>query len=194
MNFEEMKKIWDTQNDEHLYAINEEALHQHIKSKKYRAERLNNINDFGLIAVGIITAIVYSFLSIVNETPTLYDYLIVVAMLCITGYVWYGRIRRRKQKRNFAHTILGDLDHAIANVNYEVNRSKNMVWWFVLPLAILVLLNMSQENIPLWKWIGIGAMFVLSALLVRWELNSCHKPKKQQLMVLKKKLTQETTA
>lgn len=194
MNFEEMKKIWDAQNEEQLYAINEEALHRHIKSKKKRTGRLNNINDFGLIVVGITTAIIYSFLSIVNETPTIYDYLIVAATLCITGYVWYGRIRRRNQERNFAHTILGDLDHAIANVNYEVNRSKNMVWWFVFPLAILVLLNMSQVNVPLWKWIGIGAAFVLSALLVRWEHNRCHKPKKQKLMALRKKLIQETTA
>jgi len=39
MEFKEMKKIWDTQNDEALYVINEDALHRRIKAKKMGTKR-----------------------------------------------------------------------------------------------------------------------------------------------------------
>jgi hypothetical protein len=194
MEFEEMKRIWDQQNDEPLYAINEKALHRSIKSKKKRAARLTNANDFGLILINIITAIVYSFISIVGETPTIYDYLIVVALLFANGYVWFGRMRRKKHEQTFARTMLGDLDHAISSVTYELNRSKNMVWWFVLPSMILIFLNMSQNDVSVWKWVGIASAFVLSALLILWDYEHCQKPKKRRLEALRKKLAEEAGA
>ena len=89
--------------------------------------------------------------------------------------------------------MLGDLNHAIANVNYEVRRSKNMVWWFILPITILVFLNMSQGDVSLWKWIGIAAAFVLSGLLTRWEYIHRFKPKQRKLEALREKLTEEAT-
>lgn len=191
MEFEEMKRIWDQQHQEPLYAINEEALHRSIKSTKKRASRLSNINDWGLLVVSIGTAIAYGMLAIIDETPTVYDYLIVAALLIIAAYVWLGRIGRKKKERAFARTMLGDLNHAIANVNYEAARAKNMVWWYIAPLTILTFLNMSQADVSLWKWIGLVAAFVFSGLLTRWELVHRFKPKQRKLEALRKKLTED---
>lgn len=193
MEFDEMKKIWDAQNDETLYAINEAALHRSIKSKKERASRKTNINDFGLTAIFIATVIIYIISFIVNDTPTIFDYLNVIFLLFITGYIWYGRMRRKKQEQTFGHTMLDDLNHAISSVQYEAKRAKNIVWWFVLPAAILANMNMAQAGASLWNWIGIAAAFVLSALLTRWEYNRCHKPRLRKLEALRKKLTETET-
>lgn len=193
MEFDDIKKIWDEQNQEQMYAINEEALHRSIQSKKRKAARLTNLNDFGLIGVGIITAITYTFIAIINETPVIYDYLIVLSLICISGYVWYGRIQRKKAQRQFDRTILGDLDHTIASVDYEVKRSRSMAWWFLLPLAILVVLNMSTAgNISIWKWLGVAAGFVLSYLLIRWEYIYKQRPKLKRLKDLRAKFTEKT--
>src|SRR4051812_47574418 len=40
MEFDEMKKIWDSQNNEPLYAINEKALYNRILSKKKQAHHI----------------------------------------------------------------------------------------------------------------------------------------------------------
>lgn len=189
MEFEEMKKIWDSQNNEQLYAINEAALHRSIKSKKKRAARLTNINDFGLMAIGIATALIYSFSA---ETPGIYDYLIVAMLFLLTGYVWLGRIHRKKKERTFGRTMLGDLDHAISSVSYEMNRSVKMVWYFVLPSAILIFFNLARGDTSLWKWVSIAAAFVLSALILRRDYNRCQKPEKRKLEALRDKLIEET--
>ena len=51
MEFEEMKKIWDSQNNEPLYAINEKALHNHIMSKKKTGYHITNTSELLLIIV-----------------------------------------------------------------------------------------------------------------------------------------------
>ncbi|MDZ7716433.1 MAG: hypothetical protein U5J95_09500 [Balneolaceae bacterium] len=193
MEFEVIKKIWDEQNQQQMYVVNEEALHRNIQSKKRKAIRLTNLNDFGLIGTGIITAMAYTFIAIINETPVIFDYLIVTSLICISGYVWYGRIQRQKTGMRFDRTILGDLDHTISNVDYEVKRSRSMVWWFLLPLAILVVLNMSTaDEASIWEWLGIAACFVLSDLLIRWEYIYKQRPKLKRLKDLRTNLLEES--
>jgi hypothetical protein len=133
------------------YAFNEAALHKSIQSKKKRASRLSNINDFGLMGNAVITAITYSFISIINETPSLYDYLIPIILVGIGIYVLVGRIKRKKKELQFERTMLRDLDHTIASVSYEAKRAKTFVWWFILPLAILIFLNMSTAEVQALK-------------------------------------------
>lgn len=186
MEFEEMKKIWDVQNKKPLYVINEEALYRSILAKKKRAIRMNNSNDFGLTAIFVVTAII-----ILTRTPNIYDYLIVATLLLIICYIWLGRIKRKKKNQTFGRTMLGDLDYALSSITYEAKRSKSMVWWFVLPLMILTFLNMSQEITSIWKWLGIGFAFVLSALLSRWSYSH-RKAERQKLEVLRDKLTEDT--
>jgi Ca2+/Na+ antiporter len=186
MKFDEMKNIWCSQDDEPLYAINEEALHKSIKSQKERAGRLNNIGDFSLIAACIAVAVMYSI-----HSSTIYDYLIVIVMLLYSGYVWYSRTRRKKQEQTFGHTMLGDLNHAISGVKYRTWRTKSLVWRFLAPIYGLYFLDMFQTGASLWSWVALAAVFVLTALASRWQYNRCNMPRLQELEALRDKLTEE---
>lgn len=192
MEFEDMKKIWDEQNEESLYAFDEEALHRNIRSKKKGAVRKTNFNDFGLIVICIITAITYSFLRILNGTPNIYDYMIVAILLLSIGFLWAGRVRRKKKEQTFGRTVLSDLDRAISSVTYEMKRLKIMVWWLALPLLILIIQNMSQADPSFWTWVIVVSGFVLYLLVLRRDYNRCQKPKKQKLEALRDKLTEKT--
>ena len=187
MEFEEMKKIWDQQNEEPMYAINEEALHNRIRTKNRSAGRRSNINDIGLIFIAIATA---AILLLIGK-DSFYDYVSAVALLLIAVYVFMGRVRRKKLESQFDRTILGDLDQAIANVSYEVTRTKTFFWWFLLPVAIPTLLNMAQAGAPTWKWFLVPVAFVVSFLLVRWELRRRHLPQKHYLESLRDILTND---
>jgi hypothetical protein len=188
MEFDDMKKVWDQQNQEPLYAINESALHKNIQSKKKRASRLSNINDFGLIAVALLTPVMLWFIS---DYLNAYHYSVTAILLIIVGYILYGRTLRIKKERQFDRTILGELDHTIANVSFEARRAQTMVWWFMLPLAIPTLIAMLWKGAPLWSWIVMPGMFLFSCVVVRWELNRCHLPRKQKLEALRAKLTEK---
>lgn len=193
MEFEKMMRIWDTQDDVPLYTIDQDALHRSITARKNQTARFANTNDIGLMLIFLGTAIMYSYLSIVGQNSNVYDYLIVGAMLGCTAYVWLSRMSRKRDESKFDRTILGDLDHAIANVDYEVKRSRSMIWWCGLPSTSLVLLNLSQNPMPIWKWMSIIAAFVLSWLLLRWEYTRRQKPRKLKLESLRTRLIEDST-
>lgn len=188
MEFDEMKKIWDEQNQEALYAINEKVLHKNIHAKKKGANRLSNFNDFGLIAIALITI---AFLWFVTDSFNLYHYVIIGTLSVIAIALYVGRLRRKKKQSRFDRTILGEIDHAITSVAYEIRRAKTMVWWFILPLGIPTLAVMAWKGSPLWAWLVVLGAFALSYIIIQLDLNRCHIPKKRKLEQLREKLTEE---
>lgn len=189
MEFEEMRKIWDTQNNEPIYVLNEQALHNRIISKKNRANWLANINEIGIILIAVATS---SYLLIKNfGGENIFAYFPPIALLLTGIYVVFLRIRRRKKANQFERSMLGDLDHAIDTAVYQVNFAKTFFWWFILPVMIPVILNMIMKEASIWKWFMILACIILSYALVRWELNRCHIPRKRSLEALREKLIKE---
>lgn len=188
MEFEELKKIWDTQNNQPMYAINEAALHKRIQSKMHRATRLSNINDIGLTMIALVTAAISLFLS---KPISVWDWIISAELVIIAAYILAGRIKRKKQEARFDRSMLGDLDHAINNFRYEERRGKTMVWWFIVPLAIPVLINMAQKNSSWQQWLLIAGAFVLSYFVIRHDYTHHHIPQKRKLEALRKQLLEE---
>ncbi len=95
------------------------------------------------------------------------------------------------QEQHFENSMLSDLDHAITNVTYEIKRNKTFVWWFLLPTAIPLLLNLLQTGTPGWKWLVIPVAFVLAFAVTRWELNRKQLPRKRKLEALRDMLTKD---
>ena len=53
MEFDEIKKIWDSQNKEYMYAINEQALHNRILTKKNKATRTTDVSELLLMITNV---------------------------------------------------------------------------------------------------------------------------------------------
>jgi hypothetical protein len=190
MEFEEMRKIWDTQTEEPIYVLNEKALHNRIISKKNRVNWLANVNEIGLIAIAVLTSTYLVFK--LSGTNNLYAYLPAIALLMTGIYVTARRLKRKSKVNQYDQSLLGTIDHAISNANYLVNFAKTFVYWYILPIAIPSLFNMiMKEHVPLWTWVIIPTSFIVSYLLVNWELNRYHIPRKRALEDLKNKLIQE---
>lgn len=189
MEFEELKKIWDTQNKKPMYIINEEALHRTIQKKKSKASWISNINEIGLILIAISTS---TFLIIKNlDNENIYAFPPAIFLLLTGLYVLIGRIKRKKNENQFDRSVIGDLDHAIANTEFEIKRAKTFVWWYILPVMIPLVLNMIMNDAPVLKWVLIAAGMALSFLVVRWGLIRSQLPRYNNLLSLRKKLLED---
>ena len=184
MEFEEMRKIWDTQNNQPLFVINEAALQRRIQAKANRASRISNMNEIGLT---IIFAAV-SIILLLIDGDSIFSYITSFCTLLIAAYVWLGRIRRKREAKEFDRTMLGEIDQAIHNITNEINRARNIFWWMFLPAGLPVLINMIYSEVEPWKWVIIPASFVLAYSLVRWEMNKKHLPRKRELEQLREVL------
>ncbi|MBX3013957.1 MAG: hypothetical protein KF832_20715 [Caldilineaceae bacterium] len=188
MEFTEMKVIWDSQNEEKLYAINEDALYEQIKRKGKAVGRLLRRFEVVIIGINVLTAVVLLVTALINDTGAFY-YLTPVLYLAyaLVALVW--RRNRRQQDLHFMPTMLGELDKAIWQINYLISRSRELIFIYMLPMALLFtgkLLYDGQPYLALAMLLLMGgACFVTD----RWEIKRCYEPQKESLESLRATLT-----
>lgn len=185
--FAEMKILWDTQNEEKLYAINEQVLHEQIQRRGQSVDRTVRRYEWVMVGVNLLAGIFLTVDAYLEHETTLF-YAIPVA------YIAYGlaflvlRRLRRRQDQDFAPTMLGDVDKALWQLNYLVSQARSMMFWYSLPLTVILggffLLRGDWE----WALIVAAVMGTSSYLSIKWEVNRCYLPQIDSLKALRTKL------
>jgi len=181
MQFDDIQKIWDAQRNETLYAINEEALHRRIKSKKRKIERIHRINTIGLILISIIVSSVL----LIIKANDIYNAGSAIMLMAIAVYVFLRDRKRKKALKQYKKTMLGDIDHTIKNLKDQIRFAQTFWLWYIIPLGIPKLLELLSGNINYWSITVLLAGFALSILIVTWEVNARFKPQLRRLLKLR---------
>jgi hypothetical protein len=186
MEFDEMKKIWDEQNNRPLYAIDEKALHNHIHSKMNVILRFTNISEWGLIIIYLGTGIALLRLNPVNAGANVFLWLEAVWMFITVVYLVVGHIRRIKANRRFDRSIHGDLNHAIFLAGYQMRLSQ-FVGWNLLPMGAIMISGGWESG----KFLKVSAVILVSYALAVYVISkgyNANKRRKRELQSLKEKL------
>jgi len=189
MEFEELKKIWDAQTNQPLYAINEKAMYNHILSKKKQAHHITNISELLIIFVNICSGSFVLGMNYFGQSGNIFMYLLSAWMFGSALFMLVNRIRRIKGNNRFDRSLSGDLDHAISVAAYQVHISQIMRW-NILPIAALTMLGLWEGGKPVWIAVCVLLFFALTHLAGGWEHN-IYKRKKRELEILQKKLDNE---
>lgn len=186
MEFEEMKKVWDAQNNEPIYGINEKALHNQILSKKKQAHHTTNLSElFSIIAYTLSGCFIIA-INLMNKSNNIFMYSLSAWILCMAMYSLVSRVRRRNGLQQFDRSMHGDLEHAISMATYQVKYSR-LVRWNILPVGLLILLAIWDTGKSTWLLVGTSIFLVLANYASGWEHNY-YKKKKRELEKLKEKL------
>lgn len=189
MEFNDMKKIWDAQNNEPLYAINEAALHNSILIKKRKAYHITNISELlGIIVYGVAGAAVFG-INFYKADGGVFMYLLAGWLIASALWALISRIRRIKGEQQYGRSLRGNLAHAIAMATYQVRLSR-LMRWNILPIGVFVLLIIWDSGKPLWIVGCFALFFILTHFASGWE-HSIYKNKKRELQILKNKLDNE---
>ena len=189
MEFEEMKKIWDSQNKQPMYAIDEKSLHNIVKRKIKAAARKVNTFEYGMIAITTFVTVFMIVDGILDQDWT--NYVTALAAFGITIYVVIHRGRRRRIENRFGQSLIEGLENAIANIDYLIKQGSSFVWWYILPFAVVSMISMINNPSSIWRWILITGAFILAYLLANWEVRKMHLPRKKSLEALRNTLTQD---
>lgn len=189
MEFDEMKLIWDSQNNEPLYAINQEALNRKIQKKSRSITRLLDRVDLKMIIVNLLVGIMLIVVYWQDNEPG-YEYVLPVVYLAFFVYALYRRFARHQEIMGFEKTILGELDKAIWQSDYLIKQSRTMIFWYLLPMLLLVV---GIQILRGTWWVGLLLIIILLPLSYfggQWEVNKYHLPKKRELESLRRTLLQ----
>jgi Ca2+/Na+ antiporter len=186
MEFEALQKIWNEQKGENMYAINETAMHESIFRKKRAAGRRINRVEISLMLINGSCG-VFLFIDALNDAQP-WDFIGAFIMLCTVVYMLWSRNKRLRQEQTFDRSMIGELDHTIANTDSLLNISKLMIPGYLLPVAVLYLSKLIVTGASLEKFALIIGMFILAFVLVFWERKKMHEPRIKKLKQLREQL------
>ena len=192
MEFDEMKKIWDSQNNEPLYGINEKALHNRILSKKKQAYHITNVSELLCIIAYAIAGCFLLGVNLFKQNGSIFMYISAAWMLGSAFYSLVSRIRRINEDHRFDRSMRGDLAQAISVATYQV-RFSLLMRWNILPIGILIILGVLEGGKSLWVAVGMLIFLVLANYAAGWEHNF-YKARKRELEILQNKLENEDPA
>lgn len=208
MNFEMMKAIWDTQNHERLYAVNEAGLRTMLLRRSRERGRAIFWQEFREIGFGVVAAVLflaYGGVLLAGEPhrlaewfnvqapPTSLDLvaLFAAAALWLQYAVWQVAGRKRQQCREgrFEASLRGDLEREIDRADYQVRRTQSVVWWGLLPVwtGTFLFLFVTTRLLHLPGWIVLGLAIVL-LVLATMDFRSKRRPIESELMPWKREL------
>ncbi|HUP10803.1 MAG TPA: hypothetical protein VM187_01280 [Niastella sp.] len=186
MEFNELQKIWDTQNNQPLYVINEQALHNRIVAKKHQLVHIAVVTEWILIIANAISGVFVLQQNYTGRRSLVFAYLLAAWLLGTALYVLVNRIRRMREQKQFNRSLSGDLEHALSTAVYQVHISRIMRWNTV-PIGLLVLLSVWEGGQSIWFSVAVALFFVLVFLASGWEMG-IYRNKMKELQVLQQKL------
>jgi hypothetical protein len=189
MEFDELQKIWDTQNKQPLYVINEQALHNRIVAKKHQVVHIAVVTEWILIIANTISGGFVLQQNFTGRRGLVFAYLLAAWLLVTALYVLVNRVRRMREQKQFNRSISGDLQHALTTAIYQVRISRIMRW-NVLPIGLLVLLSVWEGGQSIWFSVAVALFFVLVFMASGWEMG-VYRTKMKELQVLQQKLQED---
>lgn len=191
MNFEDMQALWKNQNDEKLFAVNEAVLYEALQRK---GRVINHLVGFleGVMIVLNLTIGIALVVDVLRENGVVYRLLVPIIYLLSCLYALSRRIKRRAGEVHFEQTLLGELDKAIWRVDYLIQQGRSITFYYMIPLALTVLITSFVEQKLLWAAGLMLIMIPLSYFGTRWEINKWYVPRKRALESLRQTLTTNT--
>jgi hypothetical protein len=187
MEFDEMKKIWDAQNNQPLYTLDEKALHNRIQSKMNAIRHFTSVSEWMLILINLgAGAFLLAHNHLFTAGANIFLGLEAVWMFAIVLYVVVHHLRRIKAGRRFDRSLHGDLDHAISIAGYQMLLSQ-IVRWNFLPMGAIMIFS-GWEGGQLLKVSVLILVSYTVAFYVTSKGYQANKRRKRALQVLKEKL------
>ena len=187
MKFEEIQKVWNEQKGENMYVINESTLHKTVVRKKNAAgRRINRVETMLTIINSTVLIVLIMFIISRPRAWTIMNAAIVATSVI---YIRYFRLRRKQRENTFDRNILGELDHAISNTDYIIRFNYLVMVGYLVPMAVVTISSLIATGASPGKWLIITGMCLLAIVVVRWEQRICNIPRKNQLLELRKLLT-----
>ena len=190
MDFESMRVIWDAQNQAPLFAFDRDAINAKIKRKAQQVKSSVLVFDTCVILATLGASIVLAWNAIFDGE--LHDLPLAAIMLGVFGYVVMGMVTRKRHESGIEQTVMGDLNWSILKLDYQIRRQREMVWWYIVPFLIgmLVVLPAHIQGKPPWFWVFTLAVFAFMHWRSRAEIRTKLEPRKAGLEALRDMLAE----
>ena len=191
MELEELRVIWDRQEEKPMYAIDTDALHRMVRRRGRAIERRFRALDYVYLGTLALLALSHAVDPVLRGAD--YGNLWYVAIFVACGGIALWEIRRRNEQfERFEPTLRGDIEKALAQIDRQILLQQRAVKWSLVP-ALLVSAAMFAwlfDPAPLWIWPAIS----LGGAAIWWTVQrdlQRQAARKRELDALREKLADD---
>ncbi len=189
MNYEELKLVWDSQNEEPVFALDRQALLETVERQTGSIARYVKSFEISMILVAFAVAIILP-IDAWREGDGSHQYFIGAICLAAGLYAWTGRQNRRRREIAFDESIRGVIEKSLAQIEYHEKRQVIYLWLFHLPIALAAGIGLtlySNTRIP-WVWGCVILVCLVSYWGTQRDIKRNLRPQKRNLKALREKL------
>lgn len=188
MKFEDIQKLWNEQNGERMYIVNDSELRKSVTLRKEIASgRINRVE----IIVTIFNALASLFLIILAmKHPHALIYFNAAMMTVSVIFIQYFRLKRKKAENTFDRSMLGELDHTISNTSFMIRFNFLIRVAYIIPLVFACASALIIREATWEQWLFIMSALLVSLLVLGWEQKAYNTTGKKYLLELRKRLTE----
>jgi len=212
MNFEALQKAWQCQKPGPiLTTANPEALLRSLQLAHRSSNWVNLLTDIFVVGVDGFLVPYFLYFAIRNHAWAFY----VMASGCffIGVFILVDRWMQRRRRPVTNDTLASWIKSSLIQVRHELWRSKNIFWWYVMPLEI------GFASVAVWSgwhafhqlratafdvWIGVlqAAVFAVICGLLGWVIcwltgrttRKSLEPRRKELEELQASLNENSSA
>lgn len=165
MNFDDFQKAWQAQDAAKGISLNEDALLNEVRRNQENFRGTIFWRD--LREVGVAVVLVPIFLVsgwIVHWTL----YLCAFGCLVVGGFMLLDRRRHKRKTPDLRSSLKDCVITSLSEINHQIWLLKNILWWYLLPLGVPILLFFSWEvwDVPGPMLQTILALLFLDGILI----------------------------
>ena len=161
MNFEDLKVIWDTDNERPAFTLDEEALGRTVVRRAEKFRRQIFWRNWREIGVALVLVVVFLWQGITStgkaggEVSLLSWSHFITALACafVAGFIRISGQRQNAREANGADSIDGNLRMLSSHLSLQIRLLNNVGWWYLLPLlpgGILFIAATSDDGVEFW--------------------------------------------
>ncbi|WP_296705555.1 hypothetical protein [Algoriphagus sp.] len=182
-----MKKIWDAQKGEALYAIDQNALHDKVIVSKTKSARKASKLELTLISSLLIASGMVWWAMIRKSSFELVQVIFASLLLLVAIAIFISRRKRMTWQNSFENNMLGDLEQGLANATYQVNLSKAAAFLYLTVTGFAVV-SVFKEAEDWWKSVLVLLLLGFGYIASRWEHRKFYVGQKKNLTEMKEQL------
>lgn len=180
MNFEDMQKVWQEELTQQPNE-NVKAILAAVREKARAFDRSIFWRDAREAVAAIIVAAAFGWTGLAagreGASPWL-CWIAAVIPLGVAGWLLVDRRRMRRVRPKGGATVLEEIDGALAEVRHQAWLLRNVLWWYILPLAAASLLFLFfvvlQTPLPAGARVIVAAVMLLIIAATNawvWRIN-----------------------
>jgi hypothetical protein len=203
MNPDEFKQAWQMQSSHTRLTIDAELLLKEVRHNQQFFTAMIFWRDVREVGVTLLLVPVWLYLGAKQSLPWTW-YLVVPAMLWVTGYMLVDRVRHNRQRPEPGEPLRQCVQSSLTQVEQQIRLLRTVFWWALLPftLAILPFLGQVawQERSGGW-WMALALSEVVALVVVvlggvywvnQYAVRCGLEPRRRELETLLMSLDDET--